>query len=389
MMSTIGWGMLLMVLIASLYLGGVSLGLLSGLVLGFLTCWIQPVSPPNNLMLLQATWLLLMATLEATGFFYLMTNKWKIFVGKMNNHYGTLIALFCYGLVFLTGDKAWLYRWVGDPNPLHKGKAQLLFPIVVAGHMALLASPLSISGILLIVVAGNNGLPILNLVGMIATLGIGITAASSWVAYLIPNKWLSKLYGWLNGLAKDEVAAQSKNKIELLLFLLVVAELLFLGIAPNPNGSTQFSSIQKIFPVKFPIFFALVMLSTAAVAMLGFKIKPAKILQSNRFKLGIQQLFIFLGLTWLVDSLLSHDKMYWIKMWWDSRIHYGFYLAAVLYMLLIDVSIIIWLFSTPLIERDDPIAILALWLVAVHSLAPIRFWMSHMIKGYKNKQIER
>lgn len=69
MMSTIGWGMLLIVLIASLYLGGISLGLLSGLVLGLLTCSVQPTPPPNDLMLLQATWLLLMATLEATGFF--------------------------------------------------------------------------------------------------------------------------------------------------------------------------------------------------------------------------------------------------------------------------------------------------------------------------------
>lgn len=380
--------MLLIVLIASLYLGGISLGLLSGLVLGFLTCSVQPASPPNDLMLLQATWVLLMATLEASGFFYLMTNQCKIFVGQMNNHYAILRALFCYGLVFLTGDKAWLYRWVCDPNPLHKGKAQLLFPIVVAGYMALLASPLSISGILLIVVAGNNGLRLLNLVGMIVTLGVGVTAASSWVAYLIPDRWFSSLYARLNGLTKDEVVAQSKNKIQLLLCLLVVAELLFLGIQPNGNGSIQLSSIQKIFPVRFPIFFALVMLSTAAVAMLCFKIKPAKILQSNRFKLGIQQLFIFLGLTWLVDSLLSHDKMYWIKMWWDGRVQYGFYLAAVLYMLLIDISIIIWLFSGLLIKQNDPIAILAVWLVAVHSLAPIRFWISHMIKGYKNKHIE-
>ncbi|CCM10422.1 membrane protein of unknown function [Cardinium endosymbiont cEper1 of Encarsia pergandiella] len=386
MMSTIGWGMLLIVLIASLYLGGISLGLLSGLVLGLLTCSVQPTPPPNDLMLLQATWLLLMATLEATGFFYLMANKCKIFAGQVKNHNGISIVLFCYGLVFLTGDKAWLYRLACEPNPLHKGKSRLLFPIAVAGHMAVLASPLSISGILLIVVAGNNGLPILNLVGTTATLTIGITAASSWFAYLIPDRWLSKLYASFNDLAKDEVVAQPKNKIELLPCLLVVAELLFLGIEPKPNGSTQLNSIQKIFPVKFPIFFALVMLSTAAVAMLWFKIKPAKILQSHRFKLGIQQLFIFLGLAWLVDSLLSHDKIYWIKMWWDGRIHYGFYLVAALYMLLMDISIIIWLFSALLIERDGSILILALWLVIVHSLAPIRSWMSHMIKGYKNKE---
>ncbi|MGI2298839.1 anaerobic C4-dicarboxylate transporter family protein [Candidatus Cardinium hertigii] len=386
MMCTIGWGMLLIVLIASLYLGGISLGLLSGLVLGSLTFSLQPAPPPNDLMLLQATWLLLMATLEASGFFYLLTNKCKFFITQINNYYGILIALFCYGLVFLTGDNGWLYRLICDPNGLHKDKARLVFPIAVAGYMALLASPLSISGILLIVVAGNNGLPILHLVGTIATLTVGITVASSWFAYFIPDRWLSRLYAGFNGLAKDEVVAPSKNKIRLLLFLLVGAELLFLSIQPKPNGSTQLSSIQKIFPVKFPIFFALTMLSTAAVAMLWFKIKPAKILQSHRFKLGIQQLFIFLGLTWLVDSLLSHDHIYWIKIWSDGRVYYGFYLVAVLYMLLIDISIIIWLFSGLLIEGDSPIVIHALWLVAVHSLAPIRFWISHRIKSYKNKQ---
>ena len=382
MMCTIGWAMLLIVLITSLYLDGISLGLLSGLGLGLLTFLVQPAPPPNDLMLLQATWFLLMATLEATGFFCLMTNKCKIFVGQIKNHYGILIALFCYGLVFLTGDKKWLYRSVCDPNC--KGKARLLFPIAVAGHMALLASPLSISGILLIVVAGNNGLP--NLVGMIVILTVGITAASSWYAYLIPDRWLNKLYASFNSVAKDEIVAQSKNKIQLLFSLLVVAELLFLNTQPKPNGSTQLSSIQKIFPVQFPIFFALVMLSTAAVAMLWFKIKPAEVLQSHRFKLGIQQLFIFLGLAWLVDSLLSHDKIYWIKMWWDGKMHYGFYLIAALYMVLMDISIIIWLFSALLIEADGRIVTLALWLVAVHSLAPIRFWISHVIKGYKHKE---
>ena len=139
-----------------------------------------------------------------------MANKCKIFAGQVKNHNGISIVLFCYGLVFLTGDKAWLYRLACEPNPLHKGKSRLLFPIAVAGHMAVLASPLSISGILLIVVAGNNGLPILNLVGTTATLTIGITAASSWFAYLIPDRWLSKLYASFNDLAKDEVVAQPK-----------------------------------------------------------------------------------------------------------------------------------------------------------------------------------
>ncbi|CAH2559958.1 anaerobic C4-dicarboxylate transporter family protein [Cardinium endosymbiont of Oedothorax gibbosus] len=383
-MVTIGWLVLLLMLVIGLRLGGVSLGLLSGLGLGLLTFSIQPAAPPNDLMLLQATWFLLMATLEATGFFYLLETKLRSCIAQAHNHHGGFVVLFCYGLVFLTGDAKWLHRLVCDQNALYRDKPRLLVPLGIAAHMALLASPLSISGILLIVVAGNGGLAILDLIGMIVAITASITAASSLLVGRIPDKWLMKACEWLKAYPKDDAKAvtESTGKVQFSFLLLLLVAMLFLLIKPEANRLTGLSC--KIFPVRFPIFFALVMLSIAAVAILGFKIKPAKILQTYRFKLGIQQFFIFLGLTWLLDSLISHDKTYLIKIVCDGKANYGDYLVAALYMLLIDIPIVIWLFSALLIEQHCNIVTLALWLVVVHSLAPIRCWISSILQSYKN-----
>lgn len=375
--------MLLVVLIMGLRLGGVSLGLLSGWILGLLTFWIQPVAPPNDLILLHATWLLLMATLETAGLFYLMENRCKALVAQTPNQYGVLVALFCYGCVFLTGDKAWVHRLVCNQNALHRGKVRLLVLARMAAHMALLASPLSIAGILLIVVAGNSRLSIVYLVGMIGAITVGLTVASSLLVYLIPDRWLNKLSACFNDYSKDEVVDGSKNKVQLTFLLLLLAEVLFVLLQPVANRFTRLSCVEKIFPVRFPIFFALAMLSMAAVVMLWYKLKPVKIIQSHRFELGIQQFFIFLGLTWLIDSLINYDKAYVINMLCEHNVDCGFYLVAVLYILLIDIPIIIWLFGPLLIACHCTIPTLALWLVVVHSLAPIRSWISSMVQACK------
>ncbi|MDN5246785.1 MAG: anaerobic C4-dicarboxylate transporter family protein [Candidatus Cardinium sp.] len=378
-MVTIGWPMLLLLLIIGLRLGGVSLGLLSGLGLGVLTFFVQPAAPPNDLMLLQATWLLLMATLEATGFFYLLETKLRSSLMQTCSAYGWLMALFCYGLVFLTGDKKWVHRWVCDPD--RPPNAKLRFAMGIAAHMALLASPLSISGILLIVTAGNSGLAIPNLIGLMVTITASLTVASSLLVYLIPEPWLIKVYTWHKASAQDnvEVVPASTGKVQLAFLLVLLAEVLFLLIKPEVHRATRLSS--TVFPVRLPIFFALVMLSIAAVAMLGWKIKPAQILQTNRFKSGIQQFFIFLGLTWLLDSLISHDKTYLNTLL--SGAEYGFYCIAALYMLLIDISIFIWLFTGLLVAQNCTHLTLALWLVGIHSLAPIRCWLSKIAQVKK------
>ncbi|AXI24282.1 Anaerobic C4-dicarboxylate transporter [Cardinium endosymbiont of Sogatella furcifera] len=380
-MVTIGWPMLLLLLIIGLRLGGVSLGLLSGLGLGVLTFFVQPAAPPNDLMLLQATWLLLMATLEATGFFYLLEAKLRSCLMQTHATYRWLIAPYCYGLVFLTGDKKWLDQLVCDPDGLHNTKPHLSVAAGIAAHMALLASPLSISGILLIVVAGHSGLAIPNLIGLMVTITASLTVASSLLVYLIPEPWLIKVYTWHKASAQDnvEVVFASAGKMHLAFLLVLLAEVLFLLIKPEVNRFTGLNG--KIFPVRLPIFFALVLLSIAAIVMLGSKIKPAQILQTHRFKLGIQQFFIFLGLTWLLDSLISHDKTYLNTLL--SGAEYGFYCIAALYMLLIDISIFIWLFTGLLVAQNCTHLTLALWLIGIHSLAPIRCWLSRIAQTKK------
>ncbi|WP_243017956.1 MULTISPECIES: anaerobic C4-dicarboxylate transporter family protein [Candidatus Cardinium] len=388
MMITIGWGILLLLLIIGLRLGGISVGLFSGLGLGLSTFWVQPAAPPHDLMLLQATWLLLMATLETAGFFYLLKNKFTAFLEKSNHGYSLFILLLCYGLVFLTGDKKWLCRSLCEENRPGKSKARLIVALEIAAHMALLVSPLSMLGMFLIIVVGNSGLPILNLLGMMIAITIGITVASSLLVALIPEQWLDKLSaGFKDSAKKDtQVLPVSKYNVQLIFLLLLLSELLFLLIKPQSNRLTELSCIQKIFPVRFPMFFSLVMLAIGALTMLSCKIRPAQILQTCRFKLGMQQFFIFLGLTWLLNTLISYDKVYLTQILDGMRPSYLFYLVAGLCMLLIDLPILIWLFSPLLIAHHCTIVMLAVWLVFIHSLAPIRYCIIQIVQAHKKSR---
>jgi anaerobic C4-dicarboxylate transporter DcuB len=390
-MVTIGWGILFLILIVSLHLNGIALGLLSGLGLGLLTFfrYLQPTLPPDDLIILQASWLIFIATLEAVGFFGLLEQKFKIFAQNSNNYACLLLPLVSYCLVFWTGDR----KWVSAMAPTFakiaitrkKRPIQFLAPIGIATHMALLASPLSISGILLLLVVSNSALPALALVGMIVRITLGITFTSSLLFYLMPRMLLTKLDIWFSHSYNDDIIStvtESQEKKQatylFLSLLLLLIEFVFLVVKPQSNALTAFICSEHIIPVRLPMFFALVLLSVAAVAMLSFRIKPTKVIQANRFKWSIQQFFVFFGLVWFVETLVSNDQASLIKILGAFTIwnHYLFYLVLSFYTLLIEVPIVIWLF-VPLLIIGCHITILnlALLLVIVHGCSKLRFFL--------------
>ena len=99
--------------------------------------------------------------------------------------------------------------------------------------------------------------------------------------------------------------------------------------------------------VRIPIFFTLILLTVAATVMLSLRVKPVDIIKSHRFKSNIQHFFIFLGLTWLLETLINHDKAYLLEKLNGFSIYkyreYGCYLILCFYMLTIEVPILIWL----------------------------------------------
>lgn len=390
-MVLIGWAMLLLVLTIGLRLGGVSLGLLSGLALGCLMFQIYPAPPPHHLMLLQTTWLLLMATLEATGFFCFLETKWIAWLEQPNRRNRLWTALFCYGYVFITGDKNWLYRSLCHEKDLNTAQENLILTLQIGAHMALLVSPLSISGIVLIMVAANNQLAILNLIGIIGCMTIFITIVTGLLVPYISRKWVTRK--WVRHLSigdnanyKSQVTPLSTNKMQAIFVLLLLTSLLFLIVQPTHNKCTEFICLDKIFPVPFAMFFALVILAGAALTMLYTNIKPIAIVQTYRFKSGIEQSFLFLGLTWLLNTLVDNNKAYLIEALSGINHGYGFYILAALSMLCIELPILMWIFMPLCIVANYNIVKLSAWVVLIHSLAPVSYWIKEVVQGYRENK---
>jgi anaerobic C4-dicarboxylate transporter len=427
-----------------LRLGGIALGLLSGLGLGLLTFSgrMQPTFPPYDLIILHASWMVLVATLEGVGFFALLGEKLKLLVVKPK-HYPVLPIVFqtiffyyllflytgttrlwtlamcsglalliykvrsyvgarassqrrahaccvvelCYCLSFLTGDGEWLHKIINDKNNITQGQKTLTqYAAGIAIHMGLLTSPLFISGLLLLWVVGNSSLSVFVLVRTIGCLTVGITVLTRIILLeVMPRQWLTKkLNKWFgHGYDEDEVPviteSQYKKKVSVF-FLGVILRLvagLFVLAKHKTSIVTELRYVGKIFQVRFPMFFALMLLSVAAITLLSCKVQPVKVLQTNRFKLGIQQFFNFLGVVWFAEALISYDQAFLISILHDSLLsnHYLFYLILMVYLSLVDISMVIWLFIPLLIEAHFSNLGIALLLVGVHSLAPIRFWV--------------
>ncbi|MBX9890481.1 MAG: hypothetical protein K2X94_04385 [Amoebophilaceae bacterium] len=358
-MITIGWCLLIVILITGSRLRGVSIGLLSGLGLAFLTFsrLVRPVAPPNDLIILQAAWMIFMATLEAVHFFYGLGKVLKALVASSSKLAPFFSLILSYGLAFCTGDKKWIYAIVPTLVKLgkvrNKSPMQLFIPMHIGAHMALLASPLSMSGMLLLVVAGQHGWSPAMLIGRIVAITLTITCISSLLLHAVPYTCFTKLDIWLeshyeaNNLTDVLPKSKARHPMVYLFLGLLLGLTASIFFYPTSNLLTCWIASEVMASVRIPIFFTLILLAVAAIVMLSLRVKPVDIIKSHRFKLNIQHFFIFLGLTWLLETLINHDKAYLLEKLNGFSIYkyreYGYYLIVCFYMLTIEVPILIWL----------------------------------------------
>ncbi|AWN81871.1 anaerobic C4-dicarboxylate transporter family protein [Candidatus Cardinium hertigii] len=363
-MVIIGWGILLCILLASLYLEGIAVGLLSGLSITLLSFsgYLSPAQPPYTFIFLQAAWIILTATLETAGFFHFLETKFKQTLSLPQ----PLLWVVCFSLIFITGNLRFIYAIIH--NQRYNFFKQLLF---TGGRIAYIFSPLSLPGMLLYLVLHTHALSLIDLLYILGVLSIYYLPA-------IPYSWPIKRYKTCPSNAAATAQAHEVQRAPyiylLLLLLLCLMEGLLLGTKPTPNGFTACSFIGKVFKLKIAYFYPLIMLSTAAIVALCLTIKPAQILLTDRFKGGIKQFFIFLGLIWLLDSLLYHDKEILLHIGQSfflgikegtPYVYIGYLLSlavAWLYLLLLDIEIIIWFFI--------PLCIASLKGIAMHRVAP-------------------
>ncbi|TDG95186.1 anaerobic C4-dicarboxylate transporter family protein [Cardinium endosymbiont of Culicoides punctatus] len=387
-MAIIGWIILVLVLIIGFRLGGIAMGLLSGLGLLLLifSGYVRSVSPPSELMILQASWLIFNATLDAVGFFHFLNENLKKFLEKYSRYTYSSIIIFCYCLAFITGDRKYFNKM--DSAIRNKLSMQQLVMSHISIHMASLVSPLSVSGIILLLVLRNNALPILDIFGMVISITVSIIVFSGIILYFIPCKWSKKLdqlfelYGEHNQVsivqAETNLGRLKQHNYILLFLLLCLVQTILLSVKPQTDGLTGVIYCNKIFLIQLPMFLALILLAVAALSTLYWKIKPAKIVGSNRFKIGIQQFFIFFGLVWLVETLVDNDKILLGKILKEGIAinNYSFYYLVYFFCLLfMDAPIIIWVFAPLFISNHFSFLNIALMIISIYVLSIIRSCM--------------
>ncbi|MDD9139351.1 MAG: hypothetical protein NQ127_00205 [Candidatus Cardinium sp.] len=391
-MAIIGWGILLCILLAGLYLEGIAVGLLSGLTITLLSFsgYLSPAQPPYAFIFLQAAWVILTATLEAAGLFHFLETKLK----QTSTFPQPLLWVICFFLIFITGNLRFIYAIIY--NQRYNFLKQLLF---TGGRMAYILSPLSLPGVLLYLVIHTHALSLTDLLYILGVLSI-------YYLPVIPYSWPIKRYKTCPNntaaTAQAHVVQRAPYIYLLLLLLLCLMEGLLLGTRPTPNGFTVCNPIGKVFRLNIAFFYPLIMLSTAGMVALCLTIKPAQILLTHRFKGGIKQFFIFLGLIWLLDTLIYHDKESLLQIGQSfllgikegtPYVYIGYCLSlavAWLYLFLLDIEIIIWFFI--------PLCIASLKGIAMHRVAPwswillllswgsiclVRYWIHCFSKTYK------
>lgn len=199
---------------------------------------------------------------------------------------------------------------------------------------------------------------------------LSLTGMLSIVMHVVPEQFLVTLEHLLTKQpslyhSKENICPTSKkiNYTTYSVVLLLLSLLSLVLLTTEWHSTHTISVMDRIMSVRLPMFFILMLLSTAAILMLYFNIKPASIMQSHRFKWHIQDFFIFLGLTWFAETLISNDKVYLIQQFSSISIHPLFYIFLGFYILTIPFPLIIWLLFPLLIEHGISVLSLALFLV--------------------------
>ncbi|HLP34397.1 MAG TPA: anaerobic C4-dicarboxylate transporter family protein [Amoebophilaceae bacterium] len=360
-MSAIGWFLFLGILVIRLRTRDIQLGLWSGLALCFLTFvrYMRPTPPPTDLLIVQASWFLFIATLDAVGFFHTMTRLLTWFVEGTSRYSQILAPLASYFCVFLTGNKRvglGLYPKLWEiAERQKKSPVSLLTPVRLAMHLAALASPCSLSGIVLLLGATRYGFSFLSVVGLLTVFTVGFVLVSLCAIRLLPDtlhkllllQWVRRKETW--AMEPNPNIPQKDSRYILVYALLLIVGLVFVCIKPSPNMDLHMKDTVFYFdlnlPLRLPLFVSLLLLSISAIVLLCFQVAPIQIVQTPLFTRGVAQFFTFFGLVWFVETLISHDLACLLHL--RDSVHVSeslcFYGLSFLCMLFLEAPLVGWL----------------------------------------------
>ena len=370
-MPTTTWFVFASIPLVCLLSRGIVQGLFGGFVLALLSFsgLMQLASPAQNLLMIYIGWFFCMSILEMVGFFRALADKVGRHLMAVGCYMDGLLPILSYVLVWFTGDSQWVIGMLCNHQKMVR--QHLLLSSVFSSHMALLFSPLSITGILLVSILHRYGsYTLLHCMCMVELFSLGLTGIVVIGLSLLPKgSWVS--YHVVEFVSHDRIKSVQKfpkcdfrHVIALVMWCLV--GMLCWFIAP----CKQYTAVGGlIYPVNLELFIALLFFGFSTLILALFKAKPADIIHTTRYISGIQRFFLLWGLGWLMDSLILNHVAFFSDL--CEQLVHGKYMLMwpiVAYLWPLDLVIVIWSFVPLLLQVGCSTWFLSGLLVILHSL---------------------
>lgn len=304
----------LVILLASTRLRGMSLGMMGGLGLLALCfgCGVQPQSPPFKVILVIITVVVAASTVETAGGLAYLIQVTSRLIKHHPQHITLISPLITYLLTLVTGTSHIIYPLLpiiaATANRAGIRPEKPLVASVLASQQAILASPISAAVAVLITQTGLNLMDIL-LVLLPATL-IGTLSAAFWThkmgnGYHHPVRFRRPIPSHTSTDSEDGLAEASSARGALALFLGALILIVVLGsrqeLRPSwrlPDGSMY----------HLPMYYvvAISMLAVAGLISVIYQLPAKRVAQGKIFNTGMQAVVTILGVAWLGNSWLQH-----------------------------------------------------------------------------------
>jgi anaerobic C4-dicarboxylate transporter DcuA len=312
------------VILGSIRLKSVGFGLLGYLGLAILTFLfhVKPADPPLEVLVTITTLAVALGSVTAAGgLAYLLDISTRI-IKKHPNQIRFLGPIISYFVVFLSGNQHIMHAILPCITQISQKVGvrweNTLATSVTAASQAQLASPISLY-MVLIACCLSPSLTILHIlkVLLLSTLGsvlLAVLIAKKLVK--LPKHHISFNSDGTNQKTDNVVqkatlhahTEQVTAKAKISFIVLLIGGMLSICSYDYSLRLRWDMNSAKLLLSPFSIFFAMIMLSVAAVTVLLCNVNPSKIIRQTVAQEHVQLLIHLLGITWFIDTLLQFNK---------------------------------------------------------------------------------
>lgn len=299
-------------------IGGIGLGVMGGIGLGFLTFLfgLQPTAPPIDVMLMIVAVISAAACMQAAGGLDLMVKVAERLLRKNPQHVTLLAPLVTYTFTFIAGTGHVAYSVlpvIAEVATETKIRPERPMGIaVIASQQAITASPISAATVALLGMLAGFDVTLFDIlkISIPATL-IGVLVGALYSMRV--GKELVDDPEYQKRLAAGEfdksqhkttdVANMSKARLSVIVFIVATVFIVLFGSIDGLRPSYVADGVTTT--LDMPSIIEILMLSAAAVILLATRTSGLKAAQGSVFSAGMQAVVAIFGIAWMGDTFLQ------------------------------------------------------------------------------------